>query len=146
MADGILRRLKAPNDLRQRVVLLIEKHMTRPLADKKFLRRQLSAMSWEAFTQLLYLQHADMNSKGIDEPGENYLEIARLLREIKEENACLTLKDLAVNGRDLMALGIKGKALGQTLNALLEQVLDEKLPNEKEALLAFVKDTQGEKI
>ena len=146
MADGILRRLKAPNDLRQRVVLLIEKHMTRPLADKKFLRRQLSAMSWEAFTQLLYLQHADMNSKGIDEPGENYLEIARLLREIKEENACLMLKDLAVNGRDLMALGIKGKALGQTLNALLEQVLDEKLPNEKEALLAFVKDTQGEKI
>ena len=137
MADAILRRLKSPNDLRERVVLLIDKHMTRPLADKKFLRRQLSKLGWEAFEQLLQLQQADMDSKGVDEPGADYKLIYALLLEIREEDSCLTLKDLAVNGRDLMALGISGKALGETLNLLLEQVLDEVLPNEKEALLAF---------
>ena len=137
MADAILRRLKSPNDLRERVVLLIEKHMTRPLADKKFLRRQLSKLGWEAYEQLLALQQADMDSKGVDEPGADYGEIYALLQEIREENACLSLKDLAVNGRDLMSLGIRGKALGQTLNLLLEQVLEETLPNEKEALLKF---------
>ena len=140
MADAILLRLKAPNALRQRVVLLIEKHMTRPLADKKFLRRQISHLGWEAFEQLLSLQRADMHSKGVNEPEEDYEAIYRLLDQIREENACLSLKDLAVNGRDLMALGLKGKAVGQTLNALLEQVLEEKLPNEKEALLTFAEE------
>ena len=137
MADAILRRLKSPNELRERVVLLIEKHMLRPLTDKKFLRRQLSKLGWEAFEQLLQLQQADMASKGVDEPGVDYTEIYALLQEIREERSCLTLKDLAVNGRDLMDLGIKGRALGETLNVLLEQVLDENLSNEKEALLTF---------
>ena len=45
------------------------------------------------------------------------------------------MKDLAVNGNDLLALGYQGKAIGETLNALLEGVLDETLPNERQALL-----------
>ena len=142
MADAILLELKAPTALRERVVLLIEKHMTRPIADKKFLRRQLSKLGWEAFEELLRLQQADMDSKGVEEPGADYSEIYRLLEEIREENACLTLKDLAVNGRDLMALGLKGRAVGQALNALLEQVLEETLPNEREALLRFAEEMQ----
>ena len=140
MADAILRRLKSPNDLRERVVLLIDRHMTRPLAEKKFLRRQLSRMGWEAFEQLLQLQKADMNSKGVDEPGPDYEAIYALLREIREENACLSLKDLAVNGRDLMALGLKGKDVGRMLSLLLEEVLEERLPNERCALLAFAEE------
>ena len=142
MAEEILRRLKAPNDLRLRVVLLIERHMTRPLADTKFLRRQLSKLGWEAFEQLLILQQADMTSKGTDEPGEDYSEIYRLLEEIRAENACLTLKDLAVNGRDLMALGMKGREVGQMLERLLEEVLEDRLPNEKTALLAFAEENR----
>jgi tRNA nucleotidyltransferase (CCA-adding enzyme) len=129
MADAILRRLKSPTELRERVVLLIESHKDLPLADKTFLRRRLSQLGWEAFQQLLQLQQADTES--------TYTEIDALLQEIRLENPCLTLKDLAVNGRDLMALGIKGKSLGATLNALLDQVLEEALPNEKEALLDF---------
>lgn len=82
-----------------------------------------------------------MASKGVEEPGEDYSEIYRLLEEIREENACLSLKGLAVNGRDLMSLGLMGKAVGRTLNALLEEVLEERLPNEKQALLAFVEET-----
>ena len=59
------------------------------------------------------------------------------MEQILQENTCFCLKDLAVNGHDLMQLGFTGKAIGETLNALLEQVMDEKLPNEKEALLQF---------
>lgn len=140
MADAILQRLKAPSELRQRVVLLIEKHMLRPRADRKFLRRQLSQLGWEVFSQLLQLQYADMSSKGVDEPGEDYEEIARLLRQIREENPCLSVKDLALNGRDLMALGLNGKAVGQMLNDLLEEVLEERLSNHRQALLAFVEE------
>ena len=50
---------------------------------------------------------------------------------------CLSLKDLAVNGSDLMALGFSGRAIGTCLNALLGEVLEQRLPNERQALLAF---------
>ena len=63
------------------------------------------------------------------------------MEEIQAENACLSLKDLAINGGDLVALGFKpGKALGACLQCLLEQVLDEKLPNDRSALLAEAKN------
>lgn len=139
MAETILQELKAPNALRQRVVQLIAAHMTRPLPDKKFLRRRLSAMGWEAYGQLLQLQEADLAGKGAGEWDVDFAAIRSLLEEIRAEDACLNLKDLAVNGRDLMALGLKGREVGNTLNALLEQVLDENLPNKKETLLDFVR-------
>lgn len=135
MADAILRRLKAPNDLRERVVLLIDRHMTPLTPEKKLLRRRLAQLGQNALSQLLTLQRADCSSKGVGGTAPEFAQIETLLQEIQAENACLSLKDLAVNGHDLMALGIQGKSIGQTLNHLLEKVLDEQLSNEKEALL-----------
>jgi tRNA nucleotidyltransferase (CCA-adding enzyme) len=139
MADAVLRRLKAPTDLRGRAVFLIEKHMTKLEPEKKVLRRWLSRFGEESIGQLLLLQEADMGSKGTGKPEgmAQFSHIRSILEQIIAENACLSLKDLAVNGHDLMALGFTGKAIGQTLQLLLEQVMDEKLPNEKEAMLAF---------
>lgn len=137
MADGILRRLKAPTALREQVVTLIGSHMTRLEPNRKTLRRQLGRMGWDTMDKLLSLQEADMGSKGTGNPGEleQFAQVRGLLEEIKAENACLRVTDLAVNGRDLMALGYTGKAIGDCLNALLERVLDEALPNERKALL-----------
>ena len=143
MADDVLRRLKAPTALREQAVTLIGRHMTRLQPDRKLLRRQLGKLGWETVEQLLALQEADMGSKGTGKPEEmaQFSQLRSLLEEIRAENACLALKDLAVNGHDLMQLGLTGKAIGQTLNALLEQVIDEALPNEKDALLAFCRET-----
>ena len=137
MADAVLRGLKAPTALRQQAVLLIDKHMLRLTPDKKQLRRCLSRFGWETVQQLLWLQQADMGSKGTGNPEELevFPQIRSILKQLQAESACLTVKDLAVNGHDLMALGFTGKAIGQTLNALLEQVLEESLPNERSALL-----------
>ena len=135
MADAILHRLKAPTALRERVVFLIGKHMIPLTPDRKLLRRRLSQYGEEALCQLLQLQQADFESKGVPVDDPHFDEIRQLLSEILAENACLTVKDLAVNGHDLIALGITGKAIGDTLNRLLDQVLEEELPNEKRALL-----------
>ncbi len=147
MAEAVLRRLKAPTALRQQVVLLIEKHMTRLQPEKKQLRRQLSLLGWAAVEQLFVLQKADMASKGTGKQSdlEVFDRIFRLLEEIRAENGCLSLKDLAVNGKDLMALGLAGKAIGITRNILLEQVLEENLPNEREALLSWLQTQIKEK-
>ena len=145
MADGVLRRLKAPTALREQVVLLIEKHMTKFPPEKKVLRRWIGKLGWETMEKLLILQEADMGSKGTGKPEEllQFAAIRGILEEIRAENACLTLKDLAVNGHDLMALGIRGKDIGETLNGLLEKVMEEELPNEKAALLYAVQAGWG---
>ena len=137
MAAEILRRLKAPTQLREQVVLLIDQHMTFPLPDKRWLRRRLSRLGEDTLKQLLALQQADTGNKGTaNEQDMDYFgQIQEILAEILAENACLQIRDLAVNGHDLMALGLKGTAIGQTLNCLLEAVIDEQLPNEKTALL-----------
>ena len=142
MADAILHRLKAPTALREWVVLLIVQHMTRPEPDKKWLRRRLSRLGGEVLDTLLILQEADTRSKGVEKAEELVIfpEIRNILAEIKAENSCLTVRDLAVNGHDLMALGYTGPAVGRQLNRLLELVMDEQLPNEHQALLNAVKE------
>ena len=137
MADAILRRLKAPTALREEAVRLIELHMTQIPPEKKAVRRWLGRLGPGLMDKLLTLQEADMGSKGTGKPAEmeQFTQLRELTAEIQAENACLGIRDLAVNGHDLMALGYEGRAIGQCLARLLDQVLDEQLPNEKEALL-----------
>ena len=140
LAEEILLRLKAPTQLREQTVLLTEKHMVWFEVNKKVIRRWISRLGYDVFSDLITLQEADCRSTGTagDEELAHFDEIRRLAEEIAEENTCLSLKDLAVNGHDLMALGLKGKAIGETLNRLLNLVLEEEVPNEKAALLAAV--------
>ena len=140
-ADILLHTLKAPTALRERVVFLITQHMTQLLPDKRLLRKWLGKWGEEATFQLLALQEADFSGKGTEEDGGHFPVVHSLLQEILAENACLTVKDLQVDGRDLMDIGFPaGKLLGNCLTYLLEQVQEEVLPNEKQALLAAAKE------
>ena len=139
IADQLLLALKAPTALRERVVFLIEKHMTPLEPDKKILRRRLGQYGIEALQQLVTLQKADCIGTGTHS-GSRFDEISALIEEILQEQACLTIKDLAINGKDLQSIGFApGKQMGACLNLLLEQVQDETLPNEKAALLSAAK-------
>ena len=143
MADSVLRRLKAPTGLREQVVFLIGHHMTPLEPDRRLLRRRLGQYGEQAVRDLLALQKADYSSKGtgvLKEP-ENFGETEALLDQILAEADCFSLKDLAVDGRDLLALGFApGPKLGACLEALLGQVQDEVLPNEKAPLLQAAAD------
>lgn len=138
-ANEILHRLKAPTALREQVVRLVELHMNRPEPDRKLLRRWLSRLGSDTLKQLLALQEADMGSKGTgtSDAQDHFSAVRQIIQEIQEENTCLSLKDLAVNGSDLITLGFApGKALGRCLQHLLDRILDEQLPNDRTALLA----------
>ena len=142
IANTILLRLKAPTQLREEVVLLISQHMTKLEPEKRFLRRCLNRLGSDRVERLLQLQEADMGSKGTGKQDQllQFSQVRALLAEIKAENACLQLKDLAVNGNDLLALGLTGKQIGETLNSLLEQVMDDVLPNDRSVLLETAKN------
>ena len=136
MADKILLRLKAPTALREQVVFLIKNHMLQIPADVAVLRRRLSHYGEENIRTLLKLQRADHAGKGVLEDAPPFSLINALIDNIIADGQCLHLKDLAVNGKDLMAIGFpEGKIIGQCLDTLLDCVVDGKLPNEREVLL-----------
>ena len=143
MADAILLHLKAPTALRQQVTELIGLHMTKLEPDKKLLRRRLGKLGQERLEQLLTLQEADMGSKGTGKPEEmdQFPAIRNLIKEILGEDACFSIKDLAVNGWDLQQAGFApGPDIGRCLSWLLGQVQDEVLPNERDALITAAKE------
>ena len=78
-----------------------------------------------------------MCSKGVckDEEKAQFSRVLAIVSQLREEDACLTVKDLAIDGNDLMTLGFQGREIGIRLTALLEQVLDETLPNDRSTLL-----------
>ena len=137
LADRILRRLKAPTALREDVVFLCDRHMVTLEPDGKILRRRLNQYGEERTRLLLPLQRSDLLGTGTRAPEEAafFDRVEELLRDLLAQAQCFRIKDLAVNGNDLMALGLHGKAIGQTLQHLLEEVMEDRLPNEKDALL-----------
>ena len=142
MADALLLRLRASNTLRNQVVFLVAQHMTPFEPDKRFLHRRLGKYGDDAVSQLLALQKADFCSKGVDEGEETvFAQVEELLTQIRQEGACLTVKDLAINGTDLLALGVEpGKRIGDCMTFLLALVQDELLSNTKEDLLKGAKE------
>ena len=138
MANNILLRLKAPTALREQCVTLISQHMTRLEPDRKLLRRWIGRLGVDTVRDLICLQEADMGSKGTGNPDEmlQFQQLRSILQEVLAEDACLSVKDLAINGSDLLREGFApGKALGQCLQQLLELVQDETIKNERDALL-----------
>ena len=136
MADDILHRLKAPTALREDVVFMITHHMDAIEPDKKLLRRYLSRWGLARVDRLLALQQADFCSKGVTGAFFPFEEIHAAVQAVLDENNCLRISDLAIDGHDMLALGLSGPAIGNCLQQLLDQVIDEKIPNERAALLA----------
>lgn len=145
IANTVLRRLKAPNELRETVLTLIRWHMTQIEPTQKCVRRWLSRLGEERFFQLLTFQQADLLGTGTASAEElsSVDRLRSIATQIQAENACLSIKDLAVNGHDLMELGYQGQSIGKTLHALLDAVLDEQVENERSHLLHYI--TQLEK-
>ena len=144
IADGIMDRLRFDHDTKRRIGELVEWHDHR-VRTERGVRRTLNRFGEEDFRNLLAIQRAD-NMGQAEKYRYRQAEIdwveALLERELAR-GSCFSLKQLAVNGRDLMALGLRGPAVGRTLQTLLEGVMDDDLPNERDALLAAARSLQN---
>lgn len=142
LAQNILHRLRMDTATRTRVLALIRMHDLPIAPDKKQLRRLLNRLGGEeCVRQLIALHRADTLGQApcCQKRLPLYEQAEAALAELLAENACFSLKDLAVNGQDMAALGLAGREIGQALRACLEAVLAERLPNEREALLEFAR-------
>ena len=139
MARKILRRLKFDNDTTDKVCRLVCWHDDNPPLSEKNVRRAVSRIGVEQYPALFAVKRADILAQSEYQREEklSYVDgYEALYREILEKNQCLTIRDLAVNGSDLIAAGMKpGKEIGETLKSLLELVLDDPELNNRELLL-----------
>lgn len=139
MAGEILRRLKMDNDTISRVCRLIKWHDYRPLPEMKAVRRAVNKIGEDLFPLYLEVQRADMLAQSTYKRAEKLARlegVASCYRKILEQKQCVSLKTLAVTGKDLIAAGFQpGKELGDMLHALLEHVLEYPDDNQKEVLL-----------
>ena len=148
IADAVLTRLRASNALKEQVVFLIEHHMDTITADKASLRRKLSRYGSENLKKLVQLQMADQGGKKRSaQQNAAFEKILTALDKLEAEEGRLQLRDLAINGHDLMEIGFTaGPELGRCQQKLLELVLSAEVENEKNALLERAKQilTGGE--
>ena len=134
-AAAILRDLKMDCDTMDKVKILVSRWRIPISAEKPAIRRVMNQIPPDLLDSLLCFQEVFAA-----ELGEGYREtlkaVKTLAEEIRRDGDPVNLKELAVDGRDLMAAGMKpGPALGKTLNALMEQVLEQPECNTREYLL-----------
>ena len=138
LADAAFGRLKMDNATREAADQLIRCHDWPIEATAPTVRRALRRLGPEGLNDLLALKRADnlAQNPAFQDRLQIYDGIEALAAQILEEQQAFSLKDLAVNGDDLLAIGIpSGPEMGRILDALLEAVINEQLPNEREALL-----------
>ena len=143
LAAGALLRLRYPNALRQRVVRIVRRHMFQPgkgdaLRARRFLRRNGDELSFD----LIDHKHADLlgkrGSDGEPPPMDEIDALGRFRVVVEQERSSPhRLRDLAVDGNDLIELGFRpGPGLGRALHELLDAVVEEPALNTRDQLLA----------
>ena len=139
MARVILRRLKFDNDTTDRVCRLVRYHDERPTLSERNVRRLASRMGQEFVPDLMTVKRADVLGQSMYRREEKLAYVDRfeeIFEELEAQNQCMKKRDLAINGRDLIEMGMhQGKELGAVLDYLFEQVLDEPELNTREKLL-----------
>lgn len=144
IARTVLRRLKFDNDTIHKVTKLVLYHDYRMPATARNVRRAMNKIGKELFPLYLEVRRADMLAQSDylrEEKLRNIDETAELYREILQKGQCVTLKELAVTGSDLIAAGMKpGKELGRILEYFLEVVMEEPDRNTKEELLKLLEE------
>lgn len=138
-----LRRWKFDNDTISKVTKLVRLHDMRPAPVDRSVRKAAHYAGEELFPLLLKLQKADILAQSDYQKAEKLTDLEKvgeIYRSILIRQECLTLKDLAITGKDLIADGMKpGKELGDTLERLLVHILEDPSHNTKEYLIQYAR-------
>ena len=138
----ILNRLKVDNNTKQQVLTLIKYHDLDLQPTIKYIRKLCYKLgSLDMVKKLVLVQRADNHGQAPihNERIEKFNEMDKIISNLEQEHLSFSLKDLSVNGNDLISLGITGKDIGKTLNYLLEAVLNEQVENNKQSLIDYIK-------
>lgn len=146
MSRVILRRLRMDNDTTDKVCRLVRFHDygNGVAPDRHIVRRAVNKIGEDLFDDFILVKKADLLAQSMylrEEKLSNLAEWDACYREIREAEECVSLRTLAVNGRDLIAAGLQpGRELGDILKQLLDEVLETPEKNEKDYLISRAKE------
>ena len=139
MSKEILRRLKYDNDTIDMVYKFVRYHDERLDEGSKIMRRAMNRIGVEAFPDIFKVWEADLLAQSDYQREEKFARLKKnreAYEEVTANNECVSLKDLAVSGKDLIVKGIpSGPAIGELLNKMLVEVIENPEANDKEYLL-----------
>ena len=141
LAEEMLHRLRADRATRETVVRLVAWHDRIILRTRPAIARALRQLGERDLRRLLVIKRADNLAQ---DPAYRSMQgeldkAEAILNSLLAENACVSLGQLAVNGRDLLELGLSGPEVGAMLERLLDAVLEGELPNSRDSLLDAAK-------
>lgn len=138
-AKDILERLRVSNKTKSEVLKLVEMHDVIINPSKRSVKRLLINMGEPLFRKLLVVKRCDAMAQNPSILKERLMlidNIQEILETVLAEEQCLSLKDLKVNGNDIILLGVpKGKKIGDILKLLFSMVIEEQVENDKTKLL-----------
>lgn len=144
MAKKIFRRLKFDRETMERVCALVRWHDYNPLLTEEKVRRAVMKTGQEQYPRIFALKRADIQAQSDYQREEKLAYVDRyeqMYRQMTAKGDCISLKQLAVSGRDIMDLGVgQGRQIGSILNRLLEQVIEDPKKNSRDSLLALAKE------
>jgi len=138
MAESVMKRLKFDNKTTALVKELIWYHGIVFQQTEKHAKHMLNKFGAEKLDMLTELEIADVSSQApscAEERIANIEKFRGITADILEQQKCFSMRDMAIDGRDILELGVpQGPEVGRILKALFSGVIDEKIPNEKEIL------------
>ncbi len=145
IAHDYLTKYKYDNFTKERVTKLVKIHDTPIEEDRIFIKKRINRMGKDCFFDLIELQIADNKAQNPKYTRLEHFDIVKSIANDILNESCFSLKTLAINGSDLIKDGHRaGKNLGIILDVILNEVIEEKLPNEKETLLKRAREIAKE--
>lgn len=138
MTEKILTRLRFDNNTKNKIVTLVAFHDSPIIIndnlcpDKKRLKKIMSQIGKELIYDLIHIKYCDNSAQKPEyyRGDEFYNKTYDMINEIFNEQECFSVKDLKINGNDLISMGYRGKEIGKILDNILEHVIDETLKND----------------
>lgn len=148
LTEKIMARLRFDNDTKDKVITLVKMHDSpimvndNVLPDRKRLKKIMSQIGEALIFDLIHIKYCDNSAQNPDcyRGDKFYQNTYDIINEIINNEECFSIKDLKINGNDLINVGFKGKDIGKALQKCLDAVMDGKVENKYENLIKFIKN------
>ena len=146
MTEAIMKRLRFDNETKNKVVTLVALHDSPIMVnnntypDKKRLKKLMSKIGKDMIYDLIHIKYCDNSAQQPEYfRGEDFYKATySMIDEIISQQECFSIKDLKINGNDLISMGFNGKEIGKILNNVLERVINETLANNYNDIRDFI--------
>ncbi|MBR2500509.1 MAG: HD domain-containing protein, partial [Clostridia bacterium] len=146
LSESILKRLKFDNKSTDKILRLIKFHDREIVVSKKAIKRAVIDVGEDIFEDLIDLKKAEVYAQNTNltlPRLKTYNDILDIYKEIQSNNEAMSLKDLDINGNDIMKLGFEGKEIGIILHKVLLHIINTPEDNQKEEILKIIKKNKN---